>query len=104
MEVEILHPDGDVILVVGKDEEIQKYRVSSAFLSHASPVFTAMFAKDRFAEGQNLSSANPKEVRLPDDDPDSIGKYVADRSPSGAEVLNRWFVERLLGCLFTAAL
>lgn len=68
--MEILHSDGDVILVVGSDK--QKYRVSSAYLSHASPVFAAMFS-GRYAEGLNLSTSEPKEIPLPEDPPESIG-------------------------------
>ncbi|KAF2651682.1 hypothetical protein K491DRAFT_555608, partial [Lophiostoma macrostomum CBS 122681] len=44
-----------------------RLRVSSQAMSIASPVFAAMF-NGRFSEGQNLSSASPKEVDLPDDD------------------------------------
>lgn len=60
---------GDVILVLNKDPEVAtKLLVSSAFLSQASMVFENMF-DGRFAEGQALSSTNPREVPLPDDDP-----------------------------------
>jgi hypothetical protein len=69
----LVHKDGDVILKPGKgDASITsafpevRLRVSSQVLGVASPVFAAMF-NGRFSEGQNLSSASPKEIDLPDD-------------------------------------
>lgn len=58
-----------MILVVGEPQK--RYRVSSVFMSHGSPVFAAMLS-EKYAEGQDLSATNPKEVPLPDDDPDTI--------------------------------
>ena len=65
-----IHPQGDIILVTkGPDPKLEPDRllVKSTFLAHASPVFATMFS-DRFAEGQNLSVAAPKEITV-DDDP-----------------------------------
>jgi len=57
-------PTGDIVLVVGNPQ--RRYLVSSHFLIHGSPVFRAMLGP-HFAEGQNLSSSDPKEVALEDD-------------------------------------
>ncbi|KAJ4989075.1 hypothetical protein SVAN01_05513 [Stagonosporopsis vannaccii] len=63
---------GDVILHVGEEQEADcKLLVSSVLLSHASPVFAAMF-DGRFAEGQLLSTASPRVIQLPDDNPSSM--------------------------------
>ncbi|KAH7348213.1 hypothetical protein BKA66DRAFT_400980, partial [Pyrenochaeta sp. MPI-SDFR-AT-0127] len=59
---------GDVLLCVGQGENLVKLLVVSSFMSVASPVFEAMF-NGRFSEGQDLSSSNPRETLLPDDDP-----------------------------------
>jgi hypothetical protein len=60
---------GDVVLVLDKGKEMAtKLLVSSAFLSEASPVFEKMFS-GRYAEGGAISSDNPGDVKLPDDDP-----------------------------------
>lgn len=57
--------DGDIILVLPKQHRI---RVSSIFLSYASPVFKTLFGP-HFAEGQAARSPqHPKEIPLPDDD------------------------------------
>jgi hypothetical protein len=63
--------DGNIILVVGPEQN-NRLRVSSLFLSVASPVFKAMFAPNKFLEGRNLDTSNPKEISLPDDDPEAI--------------------------------
>jgi len=63
---------GDVILCVGGEEQgTFRILVSSASMSVASSVFEAMFY-GRFAEGQALSSTNPREIALPDDSPTSM--------------------------------
>lgn len=67
----ILAKRGDVILCVGKDDERVKLLVSASLMSFASSVFEVMF-DGRFFEGQGLSPANPREVSLPDDDPQSM--------------------------------
>ena len=59
-----IDPLGDVIFVV---EDKVKLLVSSTVLSVSSRVFGAMFGP-RFSEGQNNTSAEPKEVRIPEDD------------------------------------
>lgn len=58
-------PQGDVILVVGKQGT--RLRIHSLFLRFASPVFAAMFGP-YFAEGQDLESTATKEVAMPEDD------------------------------------
>ena len=59
--------DGDLILVVGKDN-ILKIRVRSLLLRITSKPFNAMFGPN-FSEGQGLGNGSPvKEVPLPDDD------------------------------------
>ncbi|EON98475.1 putative btb poz domain-containing protein [Phaeoacremonium minimum UCRPA7] len=62
-------PDGDVILVVG--EGGVKLRVHSQALRNASKVFDAMFGP-HWAEGQDLSKENPKEIRLEEDNCDAM--------------------------------
>ncbi|KAF2811823.1 uncharacterized protein BDZ99DRAFT_414378, partial [Mytilinidion resinicola] len=61
----ILDSRGDVILKLGAEGEC-RLLVSSNALTLASPVFRAMFTGG-FAESQDLSSASPREVPLPDD-------------------------------------
>jgi hypothetical protein len=56
--------NGDVYLLVGPDWK--RLRVSSQILRNASTYFSNLFGPN-FAEGQNLSSSDPKEVRMPDD-------------------------------------
>jgi len=68
---EIFAAQGDVVLVVGSDITKPKYLVSSQQLSLASPVFGAMLSP-LLMEGQNLSSASPKEIELPEDAAGSI--------------------------------
>jgi len=60
----VIDPDGDVVLVLKNDTELQ---VSSKALSLASTVFKAMFGP-HFQEGQDLSASSPKGISLPDDD------------------------------------
>jgi hypothetical protein len=56
---------GDVYLLVGPGPK--RLRVSSHILRNASVYFANLFGP-QFAEGQNLSSSDPKEVVMPDDD------------------------------------
>jgi hypothetical protein len=65
----IIDKNGDVLLQLGgKDSGLAlNLLVSSRTLSLASSVFRAMF-NGHFAEGQDLSSASPRVVPLPDDD------------------------------------
>ncbi|CAD6572004.1 MAG: hypothetical protein ASARMPREDX12_004854 [Alectoria sarmentosa] len=64
--IEVIDPEGDVILVCGKTE----IQVSSKVLSLASPVFKALFSPN-FAEGQPTSS-QVSRIRLHDDDVESM--------------------------------
>ena len=65
-------PEGDVIFLLDTEHTLtngqyRSLKVSSHILSRASPVFKAMF-DPRFTGGAELSSANPREMRLPEDD------------------------------------
>ena len=64
-------PNGDVILVVGPDETVKHLRVTTRVLCLASAVFSVMFGP-HFAEGQDLSYANPRSLRLQHDDPEAM--------------------------------
>ncbi|KAL1640813.1 hypothetical protein SLS58_006636 [Diplodia intermedia] len=66
--VKAIAPTGDIVLLLCNGTRL---RVHSVVLKLASPVFRAMFGP-HFSEGQNLSEANPKEVPLPDDPPESM--------------------------------
>ncbi|KAM3413527.1 hypothetical protein BST61_g11516 [Cercospora zeina] len=69
-DVEIVSPDGDVVLVVGlpKPETCRKIQVSAATLAAISPVFKTLFGP-HFREGrQTRGPTNPVEIPLPDDD------------------------------------
>ncbi|KAF1926771.1 uncharacterized protein M421DRAFT_6679 [Didymella exigua CBS 183.55] len=68
---EVLSKHCDVILRVGTPQTERKLFVSSALLSHSSPVFAAMF-DGRFGEGQDLSADSPRAVPLPEDDADAV--------------------------------
>lgn len=68
-------PSGDLILVVGPRDDQKSIRASSKVLSLASPVFAAMFSPSRFSEGTALSSSNPPEVHLPDDDSEVVTTF-----------------------------
>lgn len=57
-------------LLVGPD--LKPLRVSSQILRNASRYFSNLFGPN-FAEGQNLSSSDPKEVLMPDDDAHTMG-------------------------------
>ncbi|KAK4620128.1 hypothetical protein CLAFUW4_10891 [Fulvia fulva] len=60
--------DGDVILIVGNDDDKRRIRVASSILSAASPVLKALLGP-HFREGsQPRSSASPVEILMPDDD------------------------------------
>lgn len=62
-------PDGDLILIVG--ERGAKLRVHSQALRFASKVFYDMFGPN-FSEGQELTWASLKEIRLEEDDCDAM--------------------------------
>ncbi|KAF9765621.1 hypothetical protein IL306_002088 [Fusarium sp. DS 682] len=64
---EAIFPNGDVVLVVGAEK--RRIRVSSHFLTLASPVFDAMLNL-KFSEGIKLheSGKTPVEIKLPEDD------------------------------------
>ncbi|KAM0794205.1 hypothetical protein BDR22DRAFT_827139 [Usnea florida] len=64
--VNVIDPEGDLILVCGKTE----LQVSSKVLRLASLVFTALFGPS-FAEGQN-TSGKTSSIELHDDDEDSM--------------------------------
>lgn len=71
-QTKTIDPSGDVLLKIGPSRQPSvKLLVNSRVLSFASPVFAAMFG-GHFAEGQDLSSARPQEVSLPEDDPVSM--------------------------------
>lgn len=64
----IADPKGDIIFLVGPDDDRTKIQVSSKALGLASPVFLAWFSP-RYLEGTPTESGAPRTVRLPDDDP-----------------------------------
>ncbi|RFU23654.1 hypothetical protein B7463_g12684, partial [Scytalidium lignicola] len=70
----VLAPEGDVILAVG----VKQFRihVDSLFLKRHSTVFAALFGPN-FREGQDLNTSSPKEILLPDDDPDAMTAICA---------------------------
>ncbi|KAL2037631.1 hypothetical protein N7G274_009576 [Stereocaulon virgatum] len=68
-ETEMIAPDGDVILIVGPDKA--RLRVHSHALKMASKVFSAMLGP-HFREGQGLNGFLPREISIPDDDPDAM--------------------------------
>ncbi|KAM5354496.1 hypothetical protein ACJ41O_001143 [Fusarium nematophilum] len=80
---EDLVPQGDLILMVGKEKKI--FRVPSTFLCDVSPVFAAMLGP-HFAEGHRLRSSKesdtPMALELSDDDPQAV--YNACRVLYGA--------------------
>lgn len=49
----IIDPEGDIVLIVGQDDNATDLRVSSKALSLASPVFGALF-KPKFREGVEM--------------------------------------------------
>ena len=59
---------GDVLLVIGS--EGKWIQVHSLILRTASTVFNAMLGP-HYTEGRDLSSESPKEILLPEDDPES---------------------------------
>lgn len=66
-------PVGDIILVVGPPEEEQlRLRVSSTILRSASKVFDAMFSPPWVESSRTLSLEAPKDVVLPEDDPEAM--------------------------------
>ncbi|KAK5951038.1 hypothetical protein OHC33_007791 [Knufia fluminis] len=63
---------GDIVLVVGEDTKTAlRLRVESYMLRRASKAFDVMFGP-RFGEGQNITASNPKDIPLPEDDPDMM--------------------------------
>ena len=64
--INVIDPEGDVILICGETE----FQVSSKVLSLASPVFKALFSPN-FAEGQPTSS-KAIHIQLHDDDAESL--------------------------------
>lgn len=70
----VLAPKGDVILVVGAKQF--RIRADSLFLKRHSTVFAALFGPN-FREGQDLNTSSPKEIPLPDDDPDAMTAICA---------------------------
>lgn len=74
-EFEDVYANGEVVFILKRNRNtkiIKRLRVSAHALSVGSEVFAAMFAEGRFAEGQNLSRATPKEIHLPDDDGEAM--------------------------------
>lgn len=68
-------PAGDLVLVIGSGDNQRSVRVSSKVLSLASPVLAAMFSPRRFSEGTALSSSNPPNIYLPEDDPEAVTRF-----------------------------
>lgn len=68
-------PAGDLVLVIGSGDNQRSIRASSKVLSLASPVLAAMFSPRRFLEGTSLSSSNPPEIYLPEDDPEAVTMF-----------------------------
>lgn len=68
-------PAGDLVLVVGPSNNQRSIRASSKVLSLASPVLAAMFSPQRFSEGTKLSTSDPPEICLPDDDPEAVTAF-----------------------------
>jgi hypothetical protein len=90
---------GDVILVLGKGtgtEVVIKLLVASAFLREASTVFDKMF-DGRFAEGKGLSSASPRELPPPDDDPTCMSLFCHIVHMKTTEVPRQLDVNTLAG-------
>lgn len=69
MDTKNIDPCGEAILVVGP--EMLRLRVNTGCLKWASKVFGVMFS-GRFAEGNGLSSNTPKDISLPEDDPEHM--------------------------------
>ncbi|GIZ45853.1 hypothetical protein CKM354_000900300 [Cercospora kikuchii] len=69
-KIEVVAPDGDVVLVVGAPTgpaTCRKMRVYASTLAAISPVFKTLFGP-HFREGQQVrDSLNPAEIPLPDD-------------------------------------
>lgn len=89
-KLDIIDPDGDVIIAIGKSG----FQVSSKVLSLASPVFKALFGPN-FAEGQFVID-NARLIELHDDDPEALGimcrllhHQPVPPSPNSIEVLEK---------------
>ena len=91
-------PEGDLVLVIGSGETQKSIRASSKVLSLASPVLAAMFSPRRFSEGSALSSSNPPNIYLPEDDPEAVTMFCRfvhfreyqgnQKAPSSNQLLN----------------
>lgn len=68
----IADPKGDIIFLVGSQDNPTRIRVSSKVLGIASPVFLAMFSSG-FLEGTSTESGDSRTVALPDDNPTAMG-------------------------------
>lgn len=68
--MEIADSNGDVILLVGT-ENPRSIKASSKILSLASPVFAAMLGPN-FLEGSHLSTTDPYQLHLPEDDAEAM--------------------------------
>lgn len=67
IRTEEIAPGGDLILVAGSREQV-RLLVASANLKRSSAVFEALLSS-KYREGQELgTSANPKEIELPEDE------------------------------------
>ncbi|KAK3503362.1 hypothetical protein B0T13DRAFT_522069 [Neurospora crassa] len=65
---------GDIILVVGapdSEDPQLRLRVQSTILREASTVFRTMLSPP-WVESQGISTKNPKEIRLPEDEPKAM--------------------------------
>ncbi|GAB1315512.1 hypothetical protein MFIFM68171_05722 [Madurella fahalii] len=67
--LESIAASGDVLLVIGT--EGKRIRVQSLILRTASTVFNAMLGP-HYTEGWDLSSESPKDIFLPEDDPEAL--------------------------------
>ncbi|KAK5169516.1 uncharacterized protein LTR77_005492 [Saxophila tyrrhenica] len=71
VKTELICPSPDIVLVIGQPPQV-KLMVSSAVLKNASAVSAAMLGP-QFREGQEVeSTAQPKEINLPDDNPETV--------------------------------
>lgn len=75
--VEILDPEGDVVLVlkISDPGRQNKYLASSRILSLASPVFNKMFSP-AFSEGERVRNGDVPLIDLQEDDPEAMGSIL----------------------------
>lgn len=67
-----IDPAGDLVLLVGVDEDSKLLRVSSRVLTLASPVLSALLSP-RFKEGNSLSdSTGVPQIPFPEDNPEAM--------------------------------